>query len=1037
MRKIYFLIFSFFLPFFFHPVLNAQTANVYTFSVSTGTLDPMTGSTILINSGTDDATSFLQDIGFTFNYENVGYTQFSVSPDGFLKLGSPAAVPQFTNNITTATNAPKLFPFWDDFATGSNGSVRFLLSGTAPNRILIVQWVIAIPRSTTAAANSTMQAWFYESDGKIEFRYGAGGGPASSASIGISGAVPTNYISVTTPANTASTTIANNSNTSWPGTGVMYSFLPPGPCAGSPTGGTTVGPTGTVCPGVITLTVTGSTFGTGLTYQWESSVDNINWSPIAGGINQSLTASITTDTYFRRRIICSAEEAYSSSVLVDVSGSALTLPVTEGFNTSGTAVFPACWTQQYVVGTSNISFQTSSTNPPATPYEGTRYVFWNSFSFSSGNETRLVSPAIVTSGAPDVEVQFYWYNENSTSYNSGNYLLEGVQVQYSLDGSSWTDAGAFIPRYDPTLPGGTRQWKLKKINLPAAAGNQPVIFVGFKFHSSFGDNCSLDAVKIQTPCPVTLSQPGPASQNVCIGSTATFTLSATGDGITYQWRKGSVNLTNGGDISGATSSTLTIANVDNSDAGNYDVVITSICGTVIISTAATLSVAAPPTITSQPQNQIVCPGADATFSIVATEPGLTYQWRKDGVALINGGNIDGVTSPTLTITAATTANPGSYDVVVTGGCSLLSAAAALTLLGAPTISTQPVNTPVCLGSNATFNVVATGDALTYQWRKGGVDLINGGNISGATSATLTISATTAIDAGIYDVVISGTCSPSKTSNQVTLTIQNAITFTTQPQNRTACQNGSVTFTAAATGTITASQWQVSTDGGTTWTDIAGANTTTLTLTNVQPSQNGYRYRLVSSNGGCGGVNSNVAILTVNPLPIVSLGLSPAGQTQLAPGKVTTVTVSSSPAGASYQWFLNGVAQPSITGTSYGADVHHIGTYTVRVTDLNGCVNTTGGVTFTAVPTRQLFVYPNPTTGAFYVTYYMPHGNTPVTLTVIDMAGRRMMERHEITTGPYTKFDFSNSKLAAGVYIIEFRNSGGDRLAAGQLVVIRD
>ena len=197
-----------------------------------------------------------------------------------------------------------------------------------------------------------------------------------------------------------------------------------------------------------------------------------------------------------------------------------------------------------------------------------------------------------------------------------------------------------------------------------------------------------------------------------------------------------------------------------------------------------------------------------------------------------------------------------------------------------------------------------------------------------------------------------------------------------------------------------------------------------------------RYRLVLSNAGCGAVNSNAATLTVNPLPTVSLGLSPAGQTQLRPGKLTTVTVISSPAGASYQWFVNGVAEPSITGSSYTVDANHLGTYTVRVTDVNGCVNTTAGVTFTALPTTQLFVYPNPTRGAFYVTYYIPQVNTPVTLVVIDMMGRRIIERQAITTAHYTRFDFSNSKLAAGVYIVEFRNPGGDRLAAGQLVVVR-
>ena len=283
--------------------------------------------------------------------------------------------------------------------------------------------------------------------------------------------------------------------------------------------------------------------------------------------------------------------------------------------------------------------------------------------------------------------------------------------------------------------------------------------------------------------------------------------------------------------------------------------------------------------------------------------------------------------------------------------------------------------------------------------------------------------------------IPGQTNCSSTPRTVTVTVQAPIVYTTQPANRTACQNGSVTFTAAATGTVTTTQWQVSTNGGTTWTDIAGATTTTLTLNNVQPSQNNYRYRLVLSNAGCGAVASAAATLTVNPLPTVSLGLSPAGQTQLKPGMLTTVTVSSSPAGAAYQWFINGVAQPSITGASYAVDAYHLGTYTVRVTDVNGCVSTTSGVTFTALATSQLFIYPNPTTGAYYVTYYMPSVGTPLSITVIDMNGRKMVERHEVTSAPYTRFDFSNSKLAAGVYIIEVRNRSGERLDKGQLVVM--
>jgi hypothetical protein len=108
---------------------------------------------------------------------------------------------------------------------------------------------------------------------------------------------------------------------------------------------------------------------------------------------------------------------------------------------------------------------------------------------------------------------------------------------------------------------------------------------------------------------------------------------------------------------------------------------------------------------------------------------------------------------------------------------------------------------------------------------------------------------------------------------------------------------------------------------------------------------------------------------------------------------------------------------------------------VRVTDVNGCVNTSSGTTFTALPTSNLFLYPNPTTGAFYITYYMPQAGSPVTITVLDMMGRKIVERSEVTTAPYTRFDFSSSKLAEGVYVIEFRNPGGRLLDTGRLVVM--
>lgn len=89
----------------------------------------------------------------------------------------------------------------------------------------------------------------------------------------------------------------------------------------------------------------------------------------------------------------------------------------------------------------------------------------------------------------------------------------------------------------------------------------------------------------------------------------------------------------------------------------------------------------------------------------------------------------------------------------------------------PTINTQPVNKTACFGSQASFSVAASGSALTYQWKKGTVNLANAGNISGATSAVLIINPVSAADlAGNYNVVVSGAGTPAVISDNAALAV---------------------------------------------------------------------------------------------------------------------------------------------------------------------------------------------------------------------------------------------------------------------------
>jgi hypothetical protein len=83
--------------------------------------------------------------------------------------------------------------------------------------------------------------------------------------------------------------------------------------------------------------------------------------------------------------------------------------------------------------------------------------------------------------------------------------------------------------------------------------------------------------------PATAITTQPANQTVCAGASATFTVTATGASLTYQWRR------NGANIAGATGTVFMIAATAAGDAGSYDVVVTGACGTVT-SAAATLTV---------------------------------------------------------------------------------------------------------------------------------------------------------------------------------------------------------------------------------------------------------------------------------------------------------------------------------------------------------------------------------------------------------------------------------------------------------------
>lgn len=170
------------------------------------------------------------------------------------------------------------------------------------------------------------------------------------------------------------------------------------------------------------------------------------------------------------------------------------------------------------------------------------------------------------------------------------------------------------------------------------------------------------------------------------------------------------------------------------------------------------------TITEQPQSVALIPNSTAAFSIGVSGNVASYQWRKDGSPLSNGGRIGGADSSTLTITSVQSADQGNYECVITGPCEVITSNAA-ELSCRPIITEQPLPTAVLRAGLQLSVNVPTGAPYTYRWRQNGQNLFNiAGLFAGVTTRTLTLLAVDPSLTGTYDCVLSDSCGNTESSS---------------------------------------------------------------------------------------------------------------------------------------------------------------------------------------------------------------------------------------------------------------------------------
>lgn len=433
----------------------------------------------------------------------------------------------------------------------------------------------------------------------------------------------------------------------------------------------------------------------------------------------------------------------------------------------------------------------------------------------------------------------------------------------------------------------------------------------------------------------------PQSLYANVGSAVTFSVTATAtSAITYQWQL------NGQNIPGANGATLSITNVQPYHGGTYSVAVTG-DGATLNSVNALLTVFTPPTVTNMPGPLTVIVGNNLyIYPNVSGSSPMTYQWKKDGVA------IAGATSYYYNSSNVTLASAGSYTLTVTNAAGIITSnPTVVTVVDAISITANPTSQTVDAGTTVNLSVTAVGPGtLQYTWYK------DGSSVSGATSSVLSLPKVTSAQSGNYRVSIRNEYQGSTVDSSIaTVVIKASPVIIDQPQPSVIATMGnsfSLYVGAAGAGPFTY-RWYKDGTALTSTLRYSNTNVTSSSLyINGTLLSDAGTYSVVISNA-YGSVTSADSVVAVSANPYgPSITMQPASQSTLA-GSALTLSVtaigSTYSANVSYQWLKNGSNIVGATGANYtilSVSASDAGDYSVVVT--NGYSSVTSNIAHVTV-----------------------------------------------------------------------------------------
>ena len=608
---------------------------------------------------------------------------------------------------------------------------------------------------------------------------------------------------------------------------------------------------------------------------------NPNTVPSAGSASQSVTFSPTDSTNYNTA---------TTNITVTVNKAA---PAISSNPTASAITYGQKLSSSTINGgIASVPGTFAFTNPDTSPNTGStnQSITFTPTDTSNYSTTSANISVTVNKATPSI----------TTKPNPSNITLGQKLADSTLNGGIASVNGSFAftnPNTQPSTVG---------------TSSHSVTFTPADTNNYLTTTTSVDVVTQAGSSPVITIQP--IDLTISQGNSATFSVQATGQNLSYQWKR------NGVDISNAKSSSYTVSSTSIATAGEYSVVVSSDNGSQpVTSRAAKLIVTFP--LADLNINENTSP----VLSVSVTGTGLKYQWFKDGMPL------RGQTNSTLTLKDITVDQAGSYSVEVTDadGNKFTSQSSKVTVNAVmPEIISQPSNASAYTGGSATMRVMVKGSGHTYQWRK------NGTAIQGETKNTLTITDLISEDAGDYSVLVTNSVG-TVTSRSARLRVLTSNTnpngqatsrpvITSHPISATLNDGGTATLSVKASGGGLLYQWMKNKK------NITGANQSTYTIRRASAADIGdYTVAVYNSRGTA---TSNIAKIAISA-PEIDVQ-QPAGSSLVSStSKISFGTAKTTSTGIRRTFTIRNTGTVKLTRISFSKSGTHQGDFTITQSNL--------------------------------------------------------------------------------------------------------